>query len=365
MDTIAVDEAHPDTAESHIPHATHTPSSERDAFIRLDPSGFFIRHPPPPHSLTTYITPDSQLFQTIHMGATVVDLTRYRLFITGLVPRPYTLTLSDLKHMPQTTITSFHECYGSPLKPPTESCLRIGNVTWTGVKVSHLLGLAGLSPSSTTDLFVWSEGLDRGTFAGVHADSYQKDMPLSKALQSEVLFAYEINGEPLSKNRGGPVRLVVPGWFGTNSVKWLCKLEVRKGRAMGPYTTTFYNERDPEDLSGEAMRPVWGVEVNSMIVKPKPGEVVRSDGVVVEGWAWSEEGVRCVKVSGDGGVSWQEADVEKRMEFEWQKFETRLKLEPGSQCIVARATCLSGREQPIEGRRNHVHQVQVHAKAVD
>jgi DMSO/TMAO reductase YedYZ molybdopterin-dependent catalytic subunit len=256
--------------------------SERDAFLHLDPSGFYIRHPPPPHELDTYITPDDKLFQTIHMGAAVVDPTLYRIVIDGLVTRPYTLTLSELQHMPQSSITAFHECYGSPLKPPTEACLRIGNVTWTGVKLSHLLSLAGLPPS-TDSLFVWSSGLDRGTFAGIYADQYQKDIPMSKALASEVLVAYEMNGASLSKERGGPVRLVVPGYFGTNSTKWLCRLEVRTERALGLYTTTFYNERDPDAPSGNAMRPVWGVEVNSMIVRPAPGKIVQGLQVPVEG----------------------------------------------------------------------------------
>jgi DMSO/TMAO reductase YedYZ molybdopterin-dependent catalytic subunit len=337
---------------------------ERDAFLRLDPSGFYIRHPPPPHELDTYITPDDKLFQTIHMGAAVIDPTLYNIVIDGLVSRPYTVTLSELQAMPQSSITAFHECYGSPLKPPTEACRRVGNVAWTGVKLSHMLSLAGL-PLSTDDLFVWSSGLDRGTFAGVHADRYRKDIPMTKALSSEVLVAYEMNGEPLRKKRGGPARLVVPGYFGTNSTKWLCRLEVRAERAPGPYTTTFYNERDPDDPSGKATRPVWGVDVNSIIVRPKPGEIVQGPKLPVEGWAWSEFGVSSLSVSSDGGMSSNSATVCSRVEFGWQRFETMLRLEPGRHSIVARATCVSGRVQPLEGRRNHVHRVEVHVNRTD
>jgi DMSO/TMAO reductase YedYZ molybdopterin-dependent catalytic subunit len=342
-------------------HPPPKPGFERDAFLRLDPSGFYIRHPPPPHELNTYMTPDDKLFQTIHMGAAIIDPNLYKIVIDGLVIRPYAITFSDLQHMPRSSITAFHECYGSPLKPPIEACLRVGNVTWTGVKLSHLLSLAGLPPS-TDNLFVWSSGLDRGTFAGIHADRYQKDIPMTKALASEVLVAYEMNGEPLSKERGGPARLVVPGYFGTNSAKWLCRLEVRAERAPGPYTTTFYNERDPDGPSGKATRPVWGVDVNSMIVKPEPGEIVQGPGVLVEGWAWSEDGVRSVSVSGDGGINSHLTTVYPRFEFGWQRFEATLKLEPGRHCIVARATCVSGHKQPLEGRRNHVHCVEMHVK---
>lgn len=332
---------------------------ERDAFVRLDPSGFQIRHPPPPHELDTFITPDAKLFQTIHMGAAVVDETRYKLVIDGLVQRAISITLDELRQLPQTTITAFHECYGSPLKPPIEACWRIGNVRWTGVRLSHLLHAAGLSDTSQASL-VWSEGLDRGTFAGIEADRYQKDVPLTKALQPEVLVAYAINDEPLSKERGGPVRLVVPGYFGTNSTKWLCRLSVQAERASGPYTTTLYNEQDPHDPLGMRMRPVWNVEVNSMITTPKPGDVLRSPNITVQGWAWSDDGVGKVEVSIDNGHVWAAASVADRHEYSWQRFQINLKAAPNGHCrIIARATARSGAQQPLAGRRNHVHHVDV------
>jgi DMSO/TMAO reductase YedYZ molybdopterin-dependent catalytic subunit len=328
---------------------------ERHAFVRLDPSGFYIRHPPAPHELDAFITPDDQLFQTIHMGAAVIDHEKYQLVIDGLVERPFAITLDELKHMPQTSITAFHECFGSPLKPPTDACLRIGNVRWTGVRLSYLLDLAGCRLIGRPQ-YVWSEGLDRGTFAGVEADRYQKDLPIDKALRPEVLVAYEMNGEALSKERGGPVRLVVPGYFGTNSTKWLCRLSVRGERAPGPYTTTFYNVRDPD---GQTTRPVWRVEVNSMIVRPKPHEIVKSSDVVVEGWAWSDEGIKLVEVSGDGGESWRKAQIQDRFDYAWQRFTTTLNLPPGRRSIVARATSFPGRQQPLSGHRNHVHRIEV------
>jgi DMSO/TMAO reductase YedYZ molybdopterin-dependent catalytic subunit len=231
------------------------PGDERKAFVRLDPEGFSIRHPPPPHELDTYITPDENLFQTIHMGAAVVESALYQVLVDGMVDKSIAITIDELKCMPKTSITTFHECYGSPLKAPTDACLRIGNVRWTGVRLSHLLDLAGFHLSEQTR-FVWSEGLDRGSFAGVEAARYQKDLPIGKATQPEVLIAYEMNGMPLSKERGGPARLVVPGYFGTNSTKWLCRLSVQPKRASGPFTTIFYNEVDPVDPKAQKMRPV-------------------------------------------------------------------------------------------------------------
>ncbi|WYZ45667.1 hypothetical protein EsH8_VIII_000983 [Colletotrichum jinshuiense] len=333
-----------------------TEEKERKACQSIDPEGFYIRHPPAPHLLDAFITPDKQLFQTIHMGAAVVDKTQWLLVVDGLVARSFALSLEQLLQLPRKSVTAFHECYGSPTKPPTEAVWRIGNVTWTGVPLADLLALAQPVPGAT---YVWSEGLDHGTFAGVTADRYQKDLPIEKAMSPEVLVAYQMNGEPLSKERGGPVRLVVPGWFGTNMTKWLCRLSLRNKRAEGPYTTIFYNELDPTDPGGKRKRPVWEVEVNSMITKPEPGTVFQNAEVAVEGWAWCHEQVTSVSVSANQGASWTDASVTPRKEFEWQRWSAVLNLEPGDYNLLAQATSTSRHKQPLSGRRNHVHSVQI------
>ncbi|KAH6665512.1 Oxidoreductase, molybdopterin-binding domain-containing protein [Halenospora varia] len=327
----------------------------------LDPIGFYIRHSPPPHLLTTFITPSTQLFQTIHMGGAVIDPYKYSIQISGLVSNPYTLTLSDLKSLPSKTITAFHECYGSPLKPPTENVWRIGNVTWTGVSLSRILEKGGVL---SVGKYVHISGLDYGSFGGVHADSYTKDLPIQKALLPDILLAYEMNGQPLPRLHGGPVRLVVPGWFGTNSVKWIRGISLESERAKGPFTTVFYNEIDPMRDDGRT-RPVWEVEVNSCIVFPASGAVLRiGDGkevveVEIKGWAWSCEGVRRVEVSADGGQRWEEVGVGERVEWSWQWWRRIVKLGAGKYKVVARATSMNGQRQPISGRRNHVHSVEV------
>jgi DMSO/TMAO reductase YedYZ molybdopterin-dependent catalytic subunit len=209
---------------------------EREACNDLDPDSGYVRPLLPPHMLNTFITPDDQLFQTINMGAAVVNQNRYIIKVDGLVERPFSLCMAQLKQFPSTTVTAFHECYGPPLKAPTENYWRIGNMEWTGARLKTVLDLARPLPEAQ---FVWSDGLDYGQFGGVQADRYQKDLPIEKALSSDVLLAYEINGKPPSRNRGGPVRLVVPGWFGTNMTKWLCRLSLQPHRAPGPFTTIF------------------------------------------------------------------------------------------------------------------------------
>lgn len=326
---------------------------ERAAFVKLEPSGFLIRQPPKPHMLDSFITPDDQLFQTIHMGAAVVDMERWMLVVDGLVRTPFALTFDTLCTLPARTVVAFHECFGSPVKPATTALWRVGNVEWTGVSLNTLLKLAEPSPSAK---FVWSEGLDQGEFFGVEADRYQKDIPMEKAMNDEVLLAYKINGEPLSRNRGGPVRLVVPGWFGTNSTKWLSKLTLQDHRATGPYTTRFYNEPDPNG-PGDATLPVWKVEPNSMITKPSPEAVVAGPNVSVEGWAWHNEPVKSVHVSLDGDHEWEDASVNERIDYSWQRFKIVLGLSAGRHTVVARATSQDRHLQPLSGRRNHCHSV--------
>lgn len=344
-------------ASSEITHlATLTKpkeDEERAAFIKLEPAGFFVRPPPKPHLLDTFITPDDRLFQTLHMGVAEVDKEQWMLVVDGLVRNPFALKFDTLCKLPTRTVTAFHECFGSPIKPATTALWRVGNVEWTGVALKRLLRMADPLRGAS---FVWSEGLDRGEFFGIKADRYQKDLPIDKAMHDEVILAYKINGELLSPERGGPLRLVVPGWFGTNSTKWLSKITLQDHRATGPYTTTLYNEPDPNGTAN-AVRPVWKVDVNSMIVRPKPEAVVIGPEVIVEGWTWHHEPVKLVQVSLDGGTEWRDTAVIARIDFSWQKFSAVLRLCPGSYTVIARATSVEGRSQPLSGRRNHCHSV--------
>lgn len=340
--------------ENYDVSAVPKEGDERQALIAINPVGFYIRHPPKPHMLNDYITADSSLFHTIHMGAAVVDPMKWTLVVDGLVQRPFSVSLDQLKRLPQKSITSFHECYGSPVQPPVKAVWRIGNVVWTGIPLSFLLSLAKPLPEAR---FVWSDGLEHGSFSGVTADRYQKDLPLEKAQSSETLVAYEMNGKPLTKERGGPVRLLVPGWFGTNSTKWLCRLTLKSKRAEGPYTTTFYNEVDPQGPKGTKKRPVWKVEVNSIIVLPEPSAVIQASKVNIEGWAWCSEPVTDVCISFDNGEHWLPTKVDSRVDFGWQRWQTEVELPSGSYSVMARAQSKLGQMQPISGRRNHVHTI--------
>lgn len=261
------------------------------------------------------------------------------------------VTLQDLKNMPQTEITSVHECAGSPLHPSIAQ-RRVGNVRWGGVRLSDLLELAGPLPDGN---YVISAGCDRGVYDSSFHDHYEKDLPLDKATDGTVLLALTINGVPLPVVRGGPVRLVVPGYYGTNSTKWLTTLTVSDARSPGAFTTRYYMD-PPQDGTGAAT-PVWDLAPNSCIVGPADGDVHPGRSTEVWGWAWAgHEPVSTVEVSTDGGLSWDQAQVRGRQGNEWQHFSYFW--DPpsvGEYILASRCSTPSGATQPVTPRRNQIH----------
>ena len=147
-----------------------------------------------------------------------------------------------------TDVVSIHECAGSPLQPsvPTR---RICNVLWSGVKLAEVLDR--LEPESSAT-FLWSYGADYGEFDGVECDAYLKDLPMER-VKEDVLIAFEMNRIPLRAEQGFPARLVVPGYYGTNSVKWLTRITLADKRAEGPFTVRWYNDPILDD-SGKTHR---------------------------------------------------------------------------------------------------------------
>lgn len=147
---------------------------------------------------------------------------------------------------------AFYECAGSPLNPKVPQ-RRIGNVVWTGVRLVDLLKIVTVKDEAQ---FVISKGIDQGIYNDDYYSEYEKDLPLEKALDPNVLIALAINGEPLTVEGGGPVRLVVPGYYGTNSTKWLTELVISNVRSTSAFTTKYYMDR--ETVDGQIIEtPVW------------------------------------------------------------------------------------------------------------
>ena len=319
---------------------------------KLDPVGLYRRIPLLPHQMSDAVTSAEHFFVLVHLGVPQIEAQRWRLTIGGLVERPLQLGLADLKALPQRSIQSVFQCAGNPLEP-TQPTRRVANVVWSGVPLSAVLRAVGAKPKAR---YLWSFGLDYGSFAGKHCEAYGKDLPLDRVALDEVLIATALDGEPLSAEHGFPARLVVPGYYGTNSVKWLARLEFSDRRLDALFTTTFYDDAVP----GEPPRPVWGIPVESMIVSPAPGATIEAGcEIEIKGWAWAESGVAGVEISADG-VLWHAAAVEPRQERSWQGFSTCWRPSEGGPCrLMVRALSNKGDIQPMAGARNAVHVVDV------
>jgi len=307
----------------------------------------------PVSKLTSFTTLTEDVFVIAHMGIARVDAEPWRLIVDGLVDRELVLTYDELRALPSRTVTSFLECYGNPVEPdvPTR---RVANVVWRGVALRDVLERAGVSARAT---HVWLEGADSGTFANVHSDRYVKDLPVATVLErDDILVAWDMNDAPLTAEHGFPARAVVPGFFGTNSVKWLTRVTLADARPESLFTTKLYNRKVVRD-GVAVVEPVREADVHSVIVSPADGATVGGD-VSVTGWAWSAWPVARVEVSVDGG--WRDARLEpRRAGHAWQRFAADWPVErAGEHRIQCRATDARGRTQPPEGR-NRIHEVTI------
>jgi DMSO/TMAO reductase YedYZ molybdopterin-dependent catalytic subunit len=323
---------------------------------KLDPHQFFRRLPLAPHQMRDRLTWVEDAIVLCHLGVPRLAQEDWSLTIDGLVANPLTLTFADLLRFPKAEVMSVHQCAGSPLQP-NEPSQRVCNVKWGGARLADVLSACAPDAGAR---FIWSTGADFGEFGGVSIDAYVKDLPIER-LSADVLIAYEMNDAPLKPEHGFPARLLVPGFYGTNSVKWLTRLTLAAARADGPFTTRWYNDPVP-DRSGAANGrtvPVWSIAPQSVIVAPAPeAEIELSKPVEIWGWAWADGGVRSVDVAVGG--SWRPAVLEASTGREWQRFAIYWTPDrPGSAVLASRATSINGEAQPKSGRRNAVYELPI------
>jgi sulfane dehydrogenase subunit SoxC len=174
-------------------------------------------------------------------------------------------------------------------------------------------------------------------------------------LNDDVLLATRVNGDVLPDRHGGPVRLVVPGFYGTNSVKWLWRLTLADRRAGGLFTAKYYND----DLPDRSGRPVWALAPEAVFVHPAPG-ATPARTVELRGWAWGDAPIVQAAVSDDAGSSWRPAPVAPRRGRAWQAWSADWSpAHPGPYQLLCRAIDATGAVQLMRGARNAVHSVEV------
>jgi len=327
-------------------------------------TGLVIKFPRKPHELIEATTPLDGIVTLAHYGIPDIDtgesIGDWAIEIDGMVRNSLRLTLNELLHRPKKTVVSVHECAGNPFEPK-KAFRGVANVSWGGVELKQILDEAGIDPAAR---FIWSYGVDGGEFGKAHSESYLKDLPIERVAAGGVILAYEMNGEPLTLEHGAPVRLFIPGYYGTNCVKWLRRMTVADRRANGPMTTTFYN--DAPSRSGTAQTPaapwpVWEIAPESVIVSPAPESEVRiRKPVEIWGWAWAARGVANSDVSFDGGATYASAILAPRDSWSCQRFSYKWRPDvEGPVALASRATDSEGVAQPKAGARNSVYQISI------
>jgi DMSO/TMAO reductase YedYZ molybdopterin-dependent catalytic subunit len=305
----------------------------------------------------SWITPVDAFFVRQHLPRpSKIDGATWRLTVNGMVSKPLQLSLADLQKMPQHTVPAVLECTGNgrgfynPRVPGIQwGRGAIGNGEWTGPRIADILKAAGASASAA---WLETDGADSGVAA---TPDFVRSLPMKKALHPATVLALKMNGQELPDIHGYPARLIVPGWDGTSSVKWVVRLsaaaEPNQGFFMNPgYRYPKYGLPPGTPARPAELEVIEGMPVKSTITAPEEQAKVPQGTVTIRGFAWAgEEAIEKVDVSTDGGSRWQAAELsQQKLPFAWRLWTVRwTPKEPGYYTILSRATDTAGRVQPI------------------
>lgn len=316
-------------------------------------------HSMPLEALRSDTTPPGLHYVLTHFDIPFIDVEHWHLQLGGAVQRAVELSLRALRRAPSISLPVTLECAGngrSLLRPRPLSqpwiLEGVGTAVWTGVPLAYLLTQAGVDEDAVEVLFT---GADSGVQGGV-AQHFARSLPISEALRPDVLLAYQMNGADLPPQHGYPLRLVVPGWYGMTSVKWLSSIKVLTKPFDGFQQSVAYRyQQDAEDLG----TPVSWIKVRSLMVPPgipdffTRNRVLPRGPVMLTGRAWSGQGsVERVDVGIDG--KWAPAHLEHpAAPFAWCAWSMPWVADPGEHELSCRATDASGAVQPLEPAWNY------------
>ncbi|HCP24802.1 MAG: hypothetical protein CMO68_07155 [Verrucomicrobiales bacterium] len=346
------------------------PTKDLNPVTLMDDEGRTVRIRTPVMDLEGLITPTDLHYTVQHFAVPpVVPTDQWELNIHGQVKNELTLNFDQLRRFPGRSVRTVMECSGSdatffeyfkdegPRPSRTQECMILSASEWTGVPLAAVLNAAGLSDKS---LYVRAVGNDEGVPAtaakGTKPFFYDKGLPIQKALHPDTILAYAQNGQLLEHLHGAPVRLLVPGWSGNWSVKWLTDLEIMDHMPDCWYHYEFYYYGDSVDDPNKELITTIGVK--SIVTQPNDDTETLPKGVhMVRGYAWSGAGaISEVDVSVDGGETWHAAHIEEpRDRFMWVRWSYRWDADKaGDYNIMSRATDEVGRVQSREPRYNNM-----------
>jgi len=295
-------------------------------------------------------TPRDKWATTQHYGHPEVDPATFKLKVSGLVDRPKALSIDDLKKMSATDLVAGFECSGN--RGPVQGLC--GNGKWTGVPLKTVLDAAGVKASAREFVFFGAdhgeEEIEWRTQKFKLDQQFGRSLNREKALSGEPFLAWALNGEPLSKHQGAPLRLIVPGWYGVANVKWLSEIHVQEDAYLGKYQARWYRTLRGEMIDGEMKwveSAVTHMNPKSFVARvTKDGSKYKVLGVVLN----DGSPLKLVEVKVDEGP-WQPAtmDPATKDKFGWKLFTYSWSgATPGAHTLVSRVTEANGKVQPTE-----------------
>jgi DMSO/TMAO reductase YedYZ molybdopterin-dependent catalytic subunit len=308
----------------------------------------------PLEAVCSWVTPTRLFFVRNHAQVPELDSNSWRLRLDGLVTQPLEFSYQQLLSMPQRTVSATLECAGngrsflaSPVHGVQWGAGAIAHAEWSGVPLMYLLEKAGVQTKAEELIF---EGADQCTEAD-HPQpmAFARSLPLAKAQHPDTLIALRMNGEALEPAHGFPARLLVPGWYGVASVKWVSRITATDEPFQGYYQSKKYTYQR-RVAGGTQPAIVQQMSVKSEIIRPLPDETLPAGTQRIVGVAWAgEDAVARVEVSTDGGASWVDASlVGPRSAYSWITWEYLWEeMRPGDYTILARATSSRGIQQPM------------------
>ncbi|MDE2860494.1 MAG: sulfite oxidase [Chloroflexota bacterium] len=319
-------------------------------FIERDGKGLETRL----ENLQGLITPNRYFFVRNNSTSIGLEAEDWRLSVEGdAVSEPLELTYDDVRSLPSRTLISYLECAGNHramfnlLNGRETSGTQwtrgaISNGEWLGVTLRDVLTLAGIGDDAKSVLLV---GLDTES----PEEGFRYVLPAEKALHSDTLLAYALNGETLPKDHGFPLRAVVPGWVGSSHIKWLGRIVVSSEQLWTRNNTTSYTLiGDAYAPEGESMgKPVTEQVIKSALALPWPAELAAGPRRI-HGYAHSPAGpISRVEWSADSGLTWSAAELSGgQPDYSWARFEFEWDAAPGEFTITTRATDSAGNSQP-------------------
>jgi DMSO/TMAO reductase YedYZ molybdopterin-dependent catalytic subunit len=306
------------------------------------------------------VVPNERFYIRNHFPTPELDPASWRLAVGGLVERPLSLDLRELRSMPSETLVATLECAGNGRSQFTPAIAgepwglgAVSTAEWTGVRLGDVLDLARPRPGA---IEVVLRGADHGPVEERDDPvAFERSMSLDEARRPEVLLAYAMNGDLLPLEHGRPVRLVVPGRYAVASVKWLTDVELVDQAFAGYFQVDRYVYEWERDGARE-LEPVGRQRVRALITEPVADAAVEPGNLMVRGVAWSGDGpIATVEVQ-VGGEPWVPARmVGEPSPHAWQWWERLVRVaQPGPVALRARATDRAGESQPAAAAWNRL-----------